>query len=242
MTWTKLGDEFGDAARVLTDAEFRTHVEALGWSNRRGLDLIVPVDDLKRFAESPAAEKAAAGLVDKGWWEEFGPRNPSWFIGLHFPEWQLERSVVEHRRDLAAMRQRRHRMHVADDHRMCQAGRCPHVTRDVTRDPGRYGSVRDGGLDPKDQSQSLRRMVGAEGDDAGGSGGTASPPAAVAGGSLADEPAPSQSLRDHDGPEPDGPDVQHDSIEVHRQSQATGGNAREAAAIGAPNGTGPKAP
>jgi hypothetical protein len=38
---------------------------------------------------------------------------------------------------------------------------------------------------------------------------------------------PSQSLRDHDGPEPDGPGVQQIPIEVHHQSQATGRYARE---------------
>jgi hypothetical protein len=29
--WTKLGDEFGDATWNLSDAAFRTHVEALMW-------------------------------------------------------------------------------------------------------------------------------------------------------------------------------------------------------------------
>jgi hypothetical protein len=219
VTWTKLGDEFSDEARSLTDAEFRTHVEALIWSNRRGLDLLIPVGDLKRFAESQDADKAAAGLVDKGWWEDWSKTvYPVWWIGARFPEWQLERSVVEHRRNLAAMRQRRHRMHVAGDHRMCLSGRCPHVTRDVTRDPGRVGSVRDGGLDPKDQSigDSLRGsepLAAATSQTVLNGSGHATPP--------------QTRKRVHDGPKNDGPDVQHDSIEVPRQSQATDRYARE---------------
>jgi len=56
MTWTKLGDEFSDAAAGLSSAAFRTHVEALCWSNRRLLDLIIPKASLKRFAEDPNAQ------------------------------------------------------------------------------------------------------------------------------------------------------------------------------------------
>jgi hypothetical protein len=55
-----------------------------------------------------------------------------------------------------------------------------------------------------------------------GSGGTTPAPAGV------QAATPLQSLRDHNGPEPDGPDVQQIPIEVHRQSQATDRNAREA--------------
>jgi hypothetical protein len=95
VTWTKLGDEFPDEAHDLIDAEHRTHVDALCWSNRRGLDLYVPKRDLRRFAESPDAETAVKGLIVKGWWED---RGDSWYIGLRFPEWQRERAQVEHRR------------------------------------------------------------------------------------------------------------------------------------------------
>ena len=136
MTWTKLGDEFSDEARDLTDAEHRTHVDALGWSNRRGLDLPIPKRDLRKFAESPDVEAAVVGLVVKGWWAD---RGDSWYAGLRFPEWQLERAVVEQRKQANALRVRRSRMHKAGDHSICVAGHCPDaVTGDVTRDVMRY--------------------------------------------------------------------------------------------------------
>jgi hypothetical protein len=162
VTWTKLGGEFSDEARDLTDAEHRTHVDALGWSNRRGLDLLVPKRDLRKFGESPDAEAAAGGLLAKGWWED---RGDCWYVGLRFPEWQLERAVIKHRQEANALRVRRSRMHKAGDHSICVAGNCPAVTRDVmhydmrddthyeTRDPGRVGSGATHPPDPQDQEQ-----------------------------------------------------------------------------------------
>jgi len=131
MTWTKLGDEFSAEASDLTDAEHRTHVDALGWSNRRLLDLRIPKRDVRRFAESPDSEQAVDGLVSKGWWTDNGD---DWFIGVFHPEWQLERTVVLKRREAAALRQRRSRMHRAGDHSLCLAEHCPYVTRDIERD------------------------------------------------------------------------------------------------------------
>src|SRR6266487_6763180 len=120
---------------------FRSH-DALNWSNRRGLDLHIPKRDLQRFAESQAAAEAVTGLAVKGWWED---RGDSWYVGLRFPEWQLERAVIDKRRDAAALRKRRQRLHEAADHSLCiPGGPCPHVTRDETRDetrdPVRFGS------------------------------------------------------------------------------------------------------
>lgn len=149
MTWTKLGQEFPDEARGLTDGELRTHVEALCWSNRRGLDLQVPKRDLTRFAETDERQAAADGLVAKGWWAD---RGAGWYVGLRFPEWQLEKSVVDHRRDGNALRVRRHRMHMAGDHSICLPKNCEaarvmrddirYVTRYVTDDPVRNGTER----------------------------------------------------------------------------------------------------
>lgn len=142
MTWTKLGDEFGDEARDLTDAEYRTHVDALGWSNRRGLDLLIPKRDLRKFAESPDVETAVIGLVVKGWWAD---RGDSWYAGLRFPEWQLERAVVNQRKEANALRVRRSRMHKAGDHSICIAGNCPAVAHDQIRGAG---PVLQGGVSP----------------------------------------------------------------------------------------------
>lgn len=152
MTWTKLGDEFGDEARDLTDAELRTHIEALGWSNRRGLDLHIPKRDLNRFAESEQAGEAVTGLLVKGWWEE---RGDDWYVGVKFPEWQLERAVVEQRREASALRMRRSRMHKAGDHSICLPEHCAYVTRNETRDVTRNETrnpvrVGTGPMDPPD--------------------------------------------------------------------------------------------
>lgn len=141
MTWTKFGEEFGDAARDLSDAAFRTHVEAIMWSNRRLTDLCIKRTEVKRFAETDDPDKAITELVDAGWWKE----NPSgWYIGCRFPEWQLESTVIEARREQTALRQRRHRLHAAGDHSLC-TDKCTAspVTRDTTRD-----EMRDATRDP----------------------------------------------------------------------------------------------
>lgn len=129
--WTKLGDEFPDAARDLADAAFRTHVEALCWSNRRGLDLHIPKRDLKRFAETDDPDTAAKHLVATGWWDDHGD---TWSIGNRFADWQIESAVVTHRREASARTSRRHRMHKAGDHTLCLPDRCPEAPRDESRD------------------------------------------------------------------------------------------------------------
>jgi hypothetical protein len=147
--WVKLGDEYPDEAWNLTDAAWRTHTEALLWSSKLGLNLVVPKRHLPRFAFSEHAAEATAELCATGWWKDAGD---FWDIGQRFPEWQLEREVVEHRRASNALRQRRHRLHAAGNHGLCLAGNCAAVTRDkprdktsdgtrnTTRDPGRVGS------------------------------------------------------------------------------------------------------
>lgn len=159
MTWVKLGDEFSEAARDLSDSAVRTHVEGLIWSARRLLDLTIPKRDVRRFAETVDADTAVEELVTAGWWQDLG--DAGWYIGCRFADWQQERAVVEHRRAEAALRQRRSRLHRAGDHSLCQE--CA-VTRDatraggreITRDPGRVGTGRDGNRQlppgPEDQT------------------------------------------------------------------------------------------
>lgn len=201
MTWTKLGDEYPAAARELTDAEFRTHVEALCWSAFRLLDLRIPKAEVRRFAESPDAEGAVKGLAVKGWWEDLGD---SWYIGGRFAEWQIERVVAEKRRNDDALRQRRRRMHKAGDHSLCLVGNCAAVTRDdmrdVTRAHGRDGTGPTVPSVPKGQDPDQGQEHSA---------------------------ANSQNRRVHDGPESNGSDAQKIPIEVQRQSPATDRNARE---------------
>jgi hypothetical protein len=155
--WTKLGDEFGDAAWNLSDAAHRTHIDALMWSNRLGLDLVVPKRHLRRFAFSDQADVAADELCSAGWWKDTGD---FWDVGQRFPEWQMESAVVEQRRSSAALRQRRHRMHKAGNHGLCLPQNCPEVTSDVTRDkthdPGRVGTGRENTRYPPTSRRSTR--------------------------------------------------------------------------------------
>jgi hypothetical protein len=127
MTWTKLGDEFNDGTEDLTDAEFRTHVQALVWSNWRGLDLMVPKRHVRRFADSPSVEAAVEGLIVKGWWED---RGDAWWIGVHWPEWQEERDLTELRQAQRAERNRRYYHHRLGDHGLCDPQRCKQATVD----------------------------------------------------------------------------------------------------------------
>ncbi len=166
MTWTKLGDEFGPESAELTDGEFRTHVEALVYSNWRLLDLYVPKAEVRRFAGSSTAEADIAGLVAKGWWQDAGQE---WNIGLKFPDWQRDRKQVVSRREYLAEAQRRKRAHDADDHSRClPAARCRRpstvdATVDTTVDPGRDGTGREAALRPKGKSsidEQVSRPVG----------------------------------------------------------------------------------
>lgn len=143
--WTKLGDEFPDEARDLSDAAYRTLTEAWCWSNRRLLDLTIDKRDLKRFAETANPEAAVEELVDMGWWQDLG--DGRWFIGCRFSEWQRDRSQVEHRREQLAQAQKRRRRHLVGDHSLCLNCKASDestvdATDDYGDDPGRDGTGR----------------------------------------------------------------------------------------------------
>jgi len=73
VTWTKLGDEFSDdcANTGLSDAAYRTHVEAIGWLYRvERMDLHIPKHLLRRFVGSEVWEHAVRDLVAVDWWRD----------------------------------------------------------------------------------------------------------------------------------------------------------------------------
>ena len=75
MTWTKLGDEFSDecANTGLSDAAYRTHVEAIAWLYRvERMDLHIPKHLLRRFVGSEDWENAVQVLAALGWWRDRG--------------------------------------------------------------------------------------------------------------------------------------------------------------------------
>ena len=212
MTWTKLGDEFGPESADLTNGEFRTHVEALVYSNWRLLDLFVPKSEVRRFGTSPTAAEDIDGLVGKGWWKDAGRY---WFVGVRFPEWQRDKAQVEHRRAQLAEAQKRSRAHKAGDHSLCLPSSKCLSTVDSTDDPGRDGSGREA-LRPKVKSnRSAPRLVAAD-------------HAVVGERQPSDSVAISQNRRDHNGSVQRADDAQHIPLDVHLQSPADGRNAREA--------------
>lgn len=142
MTWTKLGDEFGDECRDLSDAAFRTHVEGLLWTMRRETGGWFDARDVRRFAESPHAGAAVDELVAAGWWSVDGQG----YRINHAMRWQVEPEVLAKRRELDAERQRRHRQKKAG---LSQ--------RDATRDPGLVGAGLDGtGKDAYEKKKDTR--------------------------------------------------------------------------------------
>jgi hypothetical protein len=134
VTWTKLGDEFAGESSALPDAAFRTHVEALLWSNHRLLDLLIPKRDVSRFAETDDPDTAVKTLVTAGWWED---RGDAYWIGCKFPHWQRDKVQVDNRRKQWAEDQRRSRRHRLDDHSLClPTGKCRAVSAtDSAPDP-----------------------------------------------------------------------------------------------------------
>lgn len=100
MTWTKLSDDFADDAWTLSDAAFRLHVEGLLWSNRKLLDLVVPKDDVRRFARHP---EAAAELVRMAFWRE---EDDGWVI-IHHGAYQPTREAVVRRQEANSKNGRR---------------------------------------------------------------------------------------------------------------------------------------
>lgn len=105
MTWTKLSDDFADECSSLSDAAFRTHVEALIWTMRRETGGCITMRDVRRFAESPHAEMAVAELVACGWWSIDGQG----YLVHHHMEHQPEPDLIAKRRQDTAERVRKHR-------------------------------------------------------------------------------------------------------------------------------------
>lgn len=143
MTWTKLSDDFGDSCSTLSDAAFRTHVEALIWTMRRETGGFITMRDVRRFAESPHAEMAVTELVAVGWWSVDGQG----YRIHHHMEHQPEPDLIAKRRELTTERVRKHRRKKAgldstDSGNAVTDGVTERVTRDGTGRDG-TGSTTD---------------------------------------------------------------------------------------------------
>ncbi|MFT3862052.1 hypothetical protein [Micropruina sp.] len=135
MTWTKFGAEFRDecAELGLTDAEFRTHVEAIMYLyGIENMDMIIQCRLVRKWAGSDNYADAVRGLVEKGLWK---PAGPDWKIVHHEDVFRqsLGYQLRERERAKDSMAKKRA---AAEARRPAQD-----VTQDVTRNELRTQSV-----------------------------------------------------------------------------------------------------
>lgn len=111
MTWAKIPDEFPDmcASVDLSDAAFRTHVEALCWVMRRENGGFITDRDVRRFGESKDVNRAVSELLATGFWRTA----VGGYTVMALMEHQPEPEVIRARRRNDATRQRRRRRKAA---------------------------------------------------------------------------------------------------------------------------------
>jgi len=69
VTWLKLSDDFHDQCAALSDAAYRTHVEALGWVMRRETGGSLSRRDVLRCIETEDPDAAIEELLAGGFWK-----------------------------------------------------------------------------------------------------------------------------------------------------------------------------
>jgi hypothetical protein len=117
MAFTMLGAEFPDDAADLSDCAFRTHVEGMVWSAKRGLDMRIPKRDLVRFAFSPTCEDGIRELLAFGWWVDRG----DYYELVHDSAAAQWTSAQQERQ---RTRWRRAQAHKRGNHTLCLPGKC----------------------------------------------------------------------------------------------------------------------
>ena len=94
MTLIQLPREAFDENHRLSDAAWRTFTEACYWSTNRQLDGLIPINDVRRFANTPDPAAAITELIDKEWIYE---RGENYELGEH-SKLLLSRERQERRR------------------------------------------------------------------------------------------------------------------------------------------------
>lgn len=109
MTWLKLSDDFSRdmAFHRVSDAAFRTHVEALNRCMFRLNEGVIQVNELNRFLESPLWSQSVDELIDKGLWSM--NEDDDSFTVHHAMEYQRTPDQVAKEREGNKERQRRRR-------------------------------------------------------------------------------------------------------------------------------------
>lgn len=142
MTWLKLSDDFSDECAELSDAAYRSHVEALGWCMRRETGGLLTKRDIRRCLETEDPWAAVDELLEAGFWVREGE---SYRI-VHHINHQPEPDVLARRRERAAERQRKQRRKQAglsDPARSQRESQRDERSKSM-RDPGRVGTGRAG--------------------------------------------------------------------------------------------------
>lgn len=105
MTLIQLPREAFDENHRLSDAAWRTFTEACSWSTNRQLDGRIPINEVRRFANTPDPAAAIVELIDKEWIFE---RGDHYELGEH-GKLLLTREQQERRREKWREKQRRRR-------------------------------------------------------------------------------------------------------------------------------------
>ncbi|HEY9376068.1 MAG TPA: hypothetical protein VIQ02_03115, partial [Jiangellaceae bacterium] len=96
MTFTYLSDDYADDTWTLSNDAYRLHADGLVWSNRKLLDLRIPLDDLPRFSRCP---DAVGELLDGKWWRLDGDV----YVIRHHAQYQATREAVLKRQETSRL-------------------------------------------------------------------------------------------------------------------------------------------
>ena len=112
MVWLKLSDDFALrlSRKRISDAAFRTHIEALSWTMSRESGGTIDEVDIRRFADSEQAQDAVRELLYKGIWceekrDEDGQERHFFRLTMGMED-QPTPEEIETRRATNALRQR----------------------------------------------------------------------------------------------------------------------------------------
>lgn len=145
MTWRKTGSEFDDeCAHVdLTDAAYRTHMEAIGHVYTLELtDCRIPKRSLPRFASSDQLAVAIKQLLDVGFW---GDRGSHYELFHHAEVIRQSIAAQQRQRETSKKTSAKYRQKKAEN----PTSETPEVTRHVTQSTDRQTDMQLGAAGSK---------------------------------------------------------------------------------------------
>jgi hypothetical protein len=116
---------------VSYEARWHYHAMVEECSQARRWDGRLPLVRARRCSDVPDPDKCVGELTANGWVRMELESVVVLNVDDHLPP-----PHVRNNAELSKLRMRRMRAHRAGDHRLCDAGKCEHVTQDVTRNTG----------------------------------------------------------------------------------------------------------